>query len=790
MKLVFYKDFIREPKLEKTLQQLENENFSQVKKLSNSGYFRIRVNQADRLLFVFLKYENETYILVLEYIPNHEYRKSKFLRGKKVDEEDFKFPEHIEEVIYINEDRTFRYIGNKFVSFSESQKSVLYAQTPIIVVGSAGSGKTSVLIEKLQQLEKSDKKVLYISLSKYLVENSQEDCDCPKVDFSTFQEFFNIENEITFKEFQEFARNHRILEAEKYFEEFRGVIMGMAFDKPYLSEEEYIKLGVKQSLFKENERTSVYKKFIKYLKYLKDNNLVDSNMEQLHNPNRYDLIVIDEVQDFTNAQIYAILKHGDDFILSGDSNQIIYSNAFSWSKLKEMFFKTENDKHISILKENYRTSQTITEVANRLLKIKQLRFGSIDKESNYLINTVSNIEGEIFFWTDRAMIKEIDEKKGDDVNFAVIVFDEVSKRDAKMKFRTPLIFTVQEVKGLEYKNIVIFNFVTKYQKKFRDIVQGINKSDLEKELKFSRNRNKENRELEQYKIYINSLYVAFTRGTENLYIIEEKPHQLWELLGVVESEQVTLEKSLSTKEDWEKEAKRLEKYGKIEHVEEIRKKIEQKETKSQKAEQNKIEKAKPKQKQQQKIELSDTERIVHLKQEIFEKGNNTKQNRDNLFRLAKKASDIVTIREMATKLNFKMAKKYFKELDKLLKKDIAKLVKSNPNSQTVKRILEIDDYVNIQNNEGVTALIIASAFGQKKIVQFLVGNGADVNHKNKEGWTALMIASQNGHKEIVQLLIDKKAKVDIQNNEDVTALILASQNGHKEIVQLLIDNRA
>ncbi len=777
MKLVFYKDFIREPKLEKTLQQLENENFSQVKKLSNSGYFRIRVNQADRLLFIFLKYENETYILVLEYIPNHEYRKSKFLRGKKVDEEDFKFPEHIEEVIYINEDRTFRYIGDKFVSFSESQKSVLHAQTPIIVVGSAGSGKTSVLIEKLQQLEKSGKKVIYISFSKYLVENSQEDCNCPKVDFSTFQEFFNIENEITFKEFQEFARNHRILEAEKYFEEFRGVIMGMAFDKPYLSEEEYIKLGVKQSIFKESERKSVYRKFIKYLKYLKDKNLVDSNMEQLHNPNRYDLVVIDEVQDFTNSQIYAILKHGDDFILSGDSNQIIYSNAFSWSKLKEMFFKTEHDKHISILKENYRTSQTITEVANRLLKIKQLRFGSIDKESNYLINTVSKIEGEIFFWTDRAMAKEIDEKKGDDVNFAVIVFDEVSKRDAKMKFRTPLIFTVQEVKGLEYKNIVIFNFVTKYQKKFRDIVQGINKSDLEKELKFSRNKNKENREFEQYKIYINSLYVAFTRGTENLYIIEDKPHQLWELLGVVESEQVTLEKSLSTKEDWEKEAKRLEKYGKIEHVEEIRKKIE---------------KAKPKQKQQQKIELSDTERIVHLKQEIFEKGNNIKQNRDNLFRLAKRVSDIKTIREMATKLNFKMAKRYFKEFNKFLKKDIARLVESNPNSQILERILEA--YIYLQNEKGVTALMVASINGHKEIVKFLVDNGANVNLQNNEGWTALTAASELGHKEIVQLLVDHRADVDWRtNNSDSlpaelrnkTALQIAELQGHQQIVQIL-----
>jgi len=215
VKIAYFKDFIKDKKLEKTLQKLKDEDFSQVKKLSNSPYFRIKVDYENRIIFQFLRYRSENYILVLEYIPNHEYEKSKFLKGKKPSEEDFIFPEDIEEAIFINEKKEFRHL-EKFISFSESQEDILTAKPPIILIGSAGSGKTSVLIEKLRTL---NGKTLYISLSKNLVEKSKEICNCSeKIEFQTFQELFKIENEIDFNTFKRFAQNHKIKEVEKYFE--------------------------------------------------------------------------------------------------------------------------------------------------------------------------------------------------------------------------------------------------------------------------------------------------------------------------------------------------------------------------------------------------------------------------------------------------------------------------------------------------------------------------------------------------------------------------------------------
>jgi len=782
LKIAYFKNFPRDEKLSKTIKKLEDDDFSQVKKLTNSEYFRIKVDYEDRIIFTFLKYENENYILLLEYLPNHEYEKSQFLKGKKWIEEDFIFPEKIEETIFINDKKEFRYL-EKYISFSESQENILNTNPPIILIGSAGSGKTSVLIEKLRDLQGQ---VLYISLSKYLVENAKHICNCSEnIEFLTFQELFQIQNEITFENFKVFANKQKISEIEKYFEEFRGVITA-DFEKPYLSESEYQNLGEKQSLF--TNRQEIYSKFEKYLTFLKTENLTDSNMEKLEISKNYDFIVIDEVQDFTNSQISAVLKNGQDFILSGDANQIIYSNFFSWSKLKTMLFKTEENSTISILKENYRNSQNITEIANKLLKIKQLRFGSIDKESNYLIETTSKIQGDIFFWKDLKMAQEINRKKKDDVTFAVLVFNEKAKKDAKKVFETPLIFTIQEAKGLEYKNIILFNFLTNETQKFSEIAKGILKSDLERELKYSRPKDKTDRELDTYKIYINSLYVALTRTIENLYIVEKRPHRLWELLNVIDAKVETLENSKSEISEWQTEKTRLEKFGRTEQIEGIGKR--------------------------EKIKLSVQEYLEKLKKDVFENGKNTKGNRAKLFKVAKAENDSETISEMAEQLDFKSAKEFLGEDSKtnlalaLQNRDIAKLetslkqgksvrglnifelVESQTNLEFIKVLLENGANPNSRNEFGETVLIMNSEKGYTEIAKLLIENNANIDLQNKDSLTALMFASQNGHTEIVKKLINANANLDLQNKDSWTALMMASRNGHTEIVKKLISAKA
>jgi len=362
-KLAYFKDFKSNENLTKTINYLEAGDFksAQTKKLTNTNYFRAKVNYEDRLLFTFLSYQNETYIVLLETILNHEYEKSKFLRGIKFEEEDINF-ELLEPVesIYINEKKEFRYI-DKFISFSQEQESALNIKPPLLLIGSAGSGKTSVVIEKLRELKG---KVLYASLSAYLVKNTQQICrDSTNIDFLTFDNALNrTENQslkaIDFGQFKLWAKRHKIKEIALYFEEFKGVLTG-TYLKAYLTKDEYLALGIKQSLFDKNSRELVYQKFEKYLLFLKDKNLYDSNilastlLEDVEK--KYDYIVIDEVQDFTNIEIFFLLKSlkkPKNFIFSGDAN------FFSWSNLKTMLFQEQEYSQITILSKNYRSSNS------------------------------------------------------------------------------------------------------------------------------------------------------------------------------------------------------------------------------------------------------------------------------------------------------------------------------------------------------------------------------------------------------------------------------------------------
>ena len=102
---------------------------------------------------------------------------------------------------------------------------------------------------------------------------------------------------------------------------------------------------------------------------------------------------------------------------------------------------------------------------------------------------------------------------------------------------------------------------------------------------------------------------------------------------------------------------------------------------------------------------------------------------------------------------------------------------SKKNTEIVRLLLDKCADVNIQTNDGDTALIIASFTEQLDIVKILLDKKA-VNVQDKYGSTALMAASISGHMKIEWLLVDNNANVNIQDNDGSTALSLATQEGH------------
>ena len=112
------------------------------------------------------------------------------------------------------------------------------------------------------------------------------------------------------------------------------------------------------------------------------------------------------------------------------------------------------------------------------------------------------------------------------------------------------------------------------------------------------------------------------------------------------------------------------------------------------------------------------------------------------------------------------------------------------NNEAVRFLIDLGVNVDCTNEQGSTALMLATDCRHEPIVQTLISGGANVNIQDSYGQTALMLASQNGHFQIAELLLNKQINVNHTANNGSTALMFASENGHFQVVELLLNKQA
>ncbi|HSV36813.1 MAG TPA: hypothetical protein VLI46_14725 [Ramlibacter sp.] len=621
MRLLLYKDLDTrrvKPAFSKVRAAIEAGDFrsADVKKLAPTSYWRAKLDYANRLLLQFARYGDETVCLALEVIENHAYEKSRFLRGATVDEAKIEREPALADAAashgvadavplrWLHPSRTEFELLDKPVVFDDAQEAVRRLPAPVVVVGSAGSGKTAVTLAKLREAEG---RVLYVTHSSYLAQSARSLYDAhgyenaaQEAEFLSYREFVETlrvpaGREVTFTAFRGWFDRHRQtlrnalgeLDAHALFEEFRGVL-GAGAQGP-LDLPAYLALGPRQSLLGGGGREAAHALFQRYRQWLAEAGLFDLNLvahewRALARP-VYDFVVIDEVQDLTNVQLALVLgclKKPGQFLLCGDSNQIVHPNFFSWAAVRALFWnglagEAAQRQALSVLQANFRNTRAVTKLANTLLKIKQARFGSIDRESNFLVHSASPRDGTVRLLPAReAALRELDARTRASVHHAVVVLRDEDKAAAREHFRTPLVFSVHEAKGLEYPHVILHALVSGQRAAYSQACDGVTPADLAADaLEYRRARDKGDKSLELYKFYVNALYVAMTRAVESLVLVEsDTSHPLLGLLGLELDELADTPAAMpvqaSSRDEWAQEARKLELQGKDEQARAIR----------------------------------------------------------------------------------------------------------------------------------------------------------------------------------------------------------------------------
>ena len=286
-----------------------------------------------------------------------------------------------------------------------------------------------------------------------------------------------------------------MLDPELVWMEIKSFIKGYA-PSGELSLEQYIDLSPKiapnytdsesrQNVFKAYQRykrlCETMNKFEKQLVYDESDLVLHLYHELLnlkHNESSaewlFDSLYVDEVQDFTQCEVLLLMQSckaaTSRFFLTGDTAQTVMRDvSFRFKDMKTSFFKEIMGK-VPLIREltiNYRSHSGILNLAQSVLKI-------LEKHYPYSVDRVPSDNG-MFPGPAPKFIKPCDPnilklliaanvRDPDSENCtlgchqAIIVRTESCKEELPFDKKITLMFTIYEAKGLEYDDVLLYNF--------------------------------------------------------------------------------------------------------------------------------------------------------------------------------------------------------------------------------------------------------------------------------------------------------------------------------------------
>ena len=295
---------------------------------------------------------------------------------------------------------------------------------------------------------------------------------------------------------------------EIVYKEIYGMVFGkyeLDAPKDMMTRDEYF--NARKDSFSRAECEVIYNVACDYLNYLNKNNLTDNNLMSKEllgvvDEPLYSVGIIDEAQDFTQVNLYLIKKLSRKLFCVGDALQMINPSYFNFGYIKRLMYGEVTG--VSELKHNYRSTQTIENIAEKLGELNRRRFGVhsfvLRGESVH-----SSMPTEAVFVKDDNFAQNLKDRRFE--NVTVIVASQKKKEQLRAILGKTEILTVAEAKGLERNTVVLVDVLS----------DNIDKWNYLENMTLNRKTADEN---SVFRYYFNLFYVGVSRAKQYLFVAE------------------------------------------------------------------------------------------------------------------------------------------------------------------------------------------------------------------------------------------------------------------------------
>ena len=295
---------------------------------------------------------------------------------------------------------------------------------------------------------------------------------------------------------------------EIIYKEIYGMIFGkyeLSSPRKMMTKDEYV--SARRDSFTPRECEIIYSVAVDYAEFMEKRGYLDNNlmsravMEKVDSP-KYSIGVIDEVQDFTQVNLALMKTLCRKLFCVGDALQMINPSYFGFGYLKRLMYGDVTG--VSELKHNYRSTQKLEQIAEKLGEMNISRFGT----HSFVISgksVPSPLDSEAVFVKDKGFSDMLKNKRFE--NLTVVVGSQKKKERLKKSLGKIEVLTVAEIKGLERGTVILVDILSDNADKWRRL----------NEMSLNRKTADEN---SVYRYYFNLFYVGVSRARQYLIVAE------------------------------------------------------------------------------------------------------------------------------------------------------------------------------------------------------------------------------------------------------------------------------